>query len=87
MVSYSKQLYLLSAEIATTACLETDNDLSELDVPLLLQLSQHTSTEEHLRVPNTIRGRVQVQCLQLYVFRQSELKEHVDPLLAFTLGI
>ena len=48
--------HLLSSHVATADGLEMDDDFSELDVSLLLQLCQHTSTEEHFGVSDTVGG-------------------------------
>ena len=39
----------LSAQVAMAVGLQGDDDLSQLDVPLLLQLGQDSSSEEHDR--------------------------------------
>ena len=58
-------LYLLPSHVATAAGLELDDDLGELQISLLLQLSQYPGPEEHLGVSDAIGGRVKVQCLHL----------------------
>lgn len=68
-VSTTSLPYSLSSlpppEVATATGLQLDDDLGELEVPLLLQLGQDPRTEEHLGVSDAVRGRIQVQCLQL----------------------
>ena len=55
----------LPAQVSPALGLQMDDDLSQLDVPLLLQLCQDSGSEEHLRVANTVGGRVQVKCFHL----------------------
>ena len=65
MQTHKQTVGVLASKVASADGLEVDDDLGQLDVPLLLQLRQHACTEEHLRVPDTVRGRVKVQSLQL----------------------
>ena len=58
-------IYLLPAQVSTAAGLQEDDDLGEFDVPLLLQLSQHSSSEEDLGVADAIGGWVQIESGQL----------------------
>lgn len=57
-MTFTRPSYLLPAEIPPAAGLELDDDLSELDVPFLLQLGQDACPEEHLGVPDPIGGWV-----------------------------
>ena len=53
-----KTTILLSSEVSPAPGLEVDDDLSQLDVSLLLELGQDTGSEEHLGVSDTVGGRV-----------------------------
>lgn len=46
-------------------CLESNNDHSDLQVSLLLQLGQHSCAEEDLTLTNPVQVGVQVQMLDL----------------------
>lgn len=61
---------LLSSKVSPAPGLEVDDDLSELDVSLFLKLGQHSGSEEHLGVTNTVGGGVKVKRFQLKVVRE-----------------
>ncbi len=56
---------ILPPQVSSADRLKVDDDLRELDVPFLLQLSQYPRTEEHFGVPDAVRGGVKVQSIQL----------------------
>lgn len=58
-------LCILSGQESPGLCLESNNDHSDLQVPLLLQLGQHSCAEEDLTLTNPVQVGVQVQMLDL----------------------
>lgn len=58
-------LLLLSGEEASRLSLESDDDHRDLQISLLLQLSQHACTEEDLTLSYSVQVGVQVQMLDL----------------------
>jgi hypothetical protein len=58
-------LSVLASHVATAPGLEVDDDVGDLDVPLLLQVGQHSGPEEHLALPDPVQVRVQLQGFDL----------------------
>lgn len=58
---------LLACNIAPASGLETDDDISDLQVPLLLQVGQDSSTEKHFTLADPIEVRIQLQSFDLTV--------------------
>lgn len=58
--------FLLSGQEASGLGLEGDDDHSDLQVSLLLQLSQNSCAEEDLTLPDPVQVWVQVQMLDLH---------------------
>ena len=56
---------LPSGETAPGEGLELYHDISEFQVSLLLQMSQHTGAEKYLTLSDTVQVSVQLQCLDL----------------------
>lgn len=56
---------LLSGQVSSGLCLESNNDHSDLQVSLLLQLGQHSCAEEDLTLSNPVQVGVQIQMLDL----------------------
>ncbi len=52
----NKNSLLPSSEEAAAVGLELDHEVGDPDVPLLLQVGQHTSTEEYLRLSDPAPG-------------------------------
>lgn len=63
---------ILSGQEASGLGLEGDDDHSDLQISLLLQLGQHSSTEEDLTLSNPVQVGVQVQMLDLH--RQGKIR-------------
>ena len=58
-------LSVLASHVATAPGLEVDDDVGDLDVPLLLQVGQHSGPEEHLALPDPVEVGVQLQAFDL----------------------
>lgn len=56
---------LLAGQEASGLRLEGDDDDGELEVPLLLQLGQHSGPEEHLTLADAIEVGIQIQMFDL----------------------
>lgn len=56
---------LLACHISSAPGLETDYDVRDLHVSLLLQVSQDTGSEEHFTLTDAVQIGVQLQCLYL----------------------
>ena len=48
-------------QVAPAAGLEADDDVRDLQVPLLLQVGQHTAWEEHLALADVVQVAVELQ--------------------------
>lgn len=59
-------MHILSGQEASRLGLESNDDHSDLQVSLLLQLGQHSSAEENLTLSNPVQIGVQVQVLDLH---------------------
>lgn len=55
----------LSGQVAPAAGLEPDDDVSDLQVPLLLQVGQHASPEEDLALADAVQVAVKLQSFDL----------------------
>lgn len=53
-------MILLAGHVASAPGLETDYDVSDLHVPLLLQVSQYSRSEEHFALANTVQVWIQL---------------------------
>jgi hypothetical protein len=51
---------LLAGHVSTTPGLEADDDVSDLNVPLLLQVGQDASPEKHLTLANPEQVGIQL---------------------------
>lgn len=56
---------LLAGHVSPAPGLETDDDVGDLHVSLLLQVSQDTSSEKHLTLADPEEVRVQLQTFDL----------------------
>lgn len=66
-----------ACQISTARRLEVDDDVSDLQVSLFLQMSQNSSSEENLTLTNTEKVGVQLQGVDL--FRAQETFELHKP--------
>ena len=55
----------LPGQVAPAAGLEADDDVGDLQVPLLLQVGQHAGPEEDLALPNAVQVAVELQGFDL----------------------
>lgn len=58
-------LFLLASQMSSAPGLEADDDVSDLHVSLLLQMSQNSSSEENFTLTNAVQVRVQLQSFDL----------------------
>lgn len=58
-------MLLLAGHVASAPGLETDDDVGDLHVPLLLQVSQDSCSEEHFALANTVQVGIQLQASDL----------------------
>lgn len=58
-------MVLLAGHVASAPGLEADDYVGDLHVPLLLQVSQDSSSEEHFALANSVEIGVQLQALDL----------------------
>ena len=56
---------LLAGHVSTTPGLEADDDVGDLNIPLLLQVGQDTGPEKHLTLANPEQVGIQLQGLDL----------------------
>lgn len=63
--AYLETGHSLACQVSTAHGLEVDDDVRDLQVSLLLQMSQNTSPEEDLTLTNTEEVRVQLESLDL----------------------
>lgn len=59
-------LFILSGQEASSLSLEGNDDHSNLQISLLLQLSQHSCAEKDLTLSNPVQVGIQVQMLDLH---------------------
>jgi len=59
-------IFILSGQEASCLCLESDNDHSDLQISLLLQLGKHSCAEEDFTLSNPVQIGVQIQMLYLH---------------------
>lgn len=58
-------MVLLAGHISSAPGLETDDNVSDFHVPLLLQVSKDSRSKEHFTLANTVQVRVQFQTSDL----------------------
>lgn len=59
-------IFILSGQEASSLGLEGDDDHSDLQISLLLQLGQHSCAEKDLTLSNPVQVGVQVQMFDLH---------------------
>lgn len=59
------RVVVLASHVATAPGLEVDDDVGDLHVPLLLQVGQDSSAEEHLALADPVQVGVQLQAFDL----------------------
>lgn len=64
---------VLASHIATAPGLEVDDDVGDLQVPLLLQVGQDSGPEKHLALADPVQVRVQFQGFDLSGIDRREL--------------
>jgi len=69
---------LLAGHVTTAPGLEADDDVCDLHVSLLLQVSQDSGPEEHLALPDPVQVGVQLQAFDLPGERGEELVLELD---------
>lgn len=65
-------LVLLAGHVASAPGLETDDDVGDLHVPLLLQVSQDSGPEEHFALADAVQVGIQLQRLDLILKRRRQ---------------
>lgn len=68
---------LLSGQVASAACLEANNDICDLQVPLFFQMSKDSSSEKHFTLSNSVKVGIQLQCFDLK-WEREEFISHKD---------
>lgn len=63
---------LLSGQVASTACLEPNNDICDLQISFFLQVSKDSSSEKYFTLSNPVKVWIQLQCLDLKCEREQE---------------
>lgn len=73
--SAGSELALLAGQEASGLCLEGDDDDGQFEIPLLLQLGQNSSPEEHFTLTDAIEVGIQLQVF--YLEENSLLQPHL----------
>lgn len=58
-------LHILSSQVASTACLEADNDICDFQVSFFFKVGKDTCSEKHFALPNSVEVWIQFQSLDL----------------------
>lgn len=66
-----RNVILLAGHVASAPGLETDDDVGDLHVSLLLQVSQDSCSEEHFALANTVQVGIQLQASDLERCREN----------------
>lgn len=69
--------FLLAGHVTSAPGLETDDDVCDLHVSLLLQVSEHSSSEEHFALTDAVQVGVQLQSFDLTRRREKWLNDKV----------